>query len=182
MAKGVRDQMSNIPMRNITGWSGYVGSYEPVGGLGAAGLGLGVDPPAPAAPPEPASSGSASVATVVIAAAFVGIVGFALYTNYKVATAIAEREGSEGLLKYELGSAAIGVGSEMAYRGMRENPRLDGDKVYDRRGNRKWSSHWTWTRSRDTSEHPDEWRGTRPETPMDLEELRARRRGKRGKR
>lgn len=33
--------MSNIPMRNITGWSGYVGSYEPVSGLGGFGL---VDP------------------------------------------------------------------------------------------------------------------------------------------
>jgi len=51
-----------------------------------------------------------------------GLVGFGIYTQYKVASRIAEKEGSEGLLKYEAGSALIGLGSRAGQR-MMENKR-----------------------------------------------------------
>jgi hypothetical protein len=51
-----------------------------------------------------------------------GLVGFGIYTQYKVASRIAEKEGSEGLLKYEAGQALIGLGSRAGQR-MMENKR-----------------------------------------------------------
>lgn len=60
-------------------------------------------------------------ATVAIGVAIFGLIGVAMYTQYKVATKIAEKEGSEGLLKYELGSAAIGVGARAIDRAFERN-------------------------------------------------------------
>ena len=42
----------------------------------------------------------------------IGIVGVARYMNYKVTSRIAEKEGSSGLLKYEAGTAAIGLAGQ----------------------------------------------------------------------
>lgn len=63
-----------------------------------------------------------TVAVVAIGAAVVGLIGFAIYANFKVASKIAEKEGSAGLLKYELGTAAIGAGARAVDRLM------DGDR------------------------------------------------------
>lgn len=61
-------------------------------------------------------------AVIAIGAAVVGLIGFAIYANYKVASKIAEKEGSAGLLKYELGTAAIGAGARAVDR------LIDGDR------------------------------------------------------
>lgn len=97
---------------------------------------FGIDPPPPSPPPAPPADASAAGPTAsdkaiagVVIVGVVGFLGFILYTNYKIASAIAEREGSEGLIKYELGSAAIGIGSEMAYRGMRQNSHKRGRRA-----------------------------------------------------
>ena len=49
------------------------------------------------------------VAPVAIGGIFL-LMGFAVYAQYKIGSKIAEKEGTAGMLKYELGSAAIGLG------------------------------------------------------------------------
>jgi len=79
-------------------WAG-----PPMVGVGA----FGIDPE-----PRTISTGVA----LAIGGAVIGLVGFAIWANMKVASKIAEKEGSSGLLKYELGSAAIGAGARAVDR------------------------------------------------------------------
>jgi hypothetical protein len=53
---------------------------------------------------------------VIGGVAVVGLMGFLVWKHYQMASTIVEKEGSSGLLKYELGTAAIGVGSRVADR------------------------------------------------------------------
>jgi hypothetical protein len=65
-------------------------------------------------PPDPnAQQGPAWVAPVLIAGVL-GIIGYAMWANYKIVSGIAKKEGSAGVLKYEGGTAAIGVASHAA--------------------------------------------------------------------
>lgn len=72
-------------------------------------------------PPQGETKTMSTGAMVAIGIAVFGILGFAIYANYKVASKIAEKEGSEGLLKYELGTAAIGVGARAIDRAFERN-------------------------------------------------------------
>lgn len=69
-----------------------------------------------------------TVLTGVIIVGVVGLFGWLIYNSVQERKRIIEKEGSSGLLKYELGSAAIGVGSALTHRLMdsgraRRNPR-----------------------------------------------------------
>lgn len=70
---------------------------------------------------------------VAVGVAVIGLIGFAIYANMKVASKIAEKEGSAGLLKYELGTAAIGAGARAVDRLM------DGDRYRRNRRSRRRS-------------------------------------------
>jgi len=71
------------------------------------------DPADPVATHASSPEGSSWLAPVLVVGIF-GIVGYAMWSNYRIASSIAEKEGSTGLLKYEAGSAAIGVASGFA--------------------------------------------------------------------
>lgn len=72
-------------------------------------------------------------AAVAIGLAVFGLIGFAIYANFKVASKIAEKEGSAGLLKYELGTAAIGAGARAVDRLMDGGYRRNRRRVRRRR-------------------------------------------------
>jgi H+/Cl- antiporter ClcA len=52
----------------------------------------------------------------VIIVGVVGLIGWLIYNSVQERKRILETEGSTGLLKYEAGTAAIGVGSALAHR------------------------------------------------------------------
>jgi hypothetical protein len=52
----------------------------------------------------------------VIIVGVVGLIGWLIYNSVQERKRILEKEGSSGLLKYEAGTAAIGVGSALAHR------------------------------------------------------------------
>jgi hypothetical protein len=43
-----------------------------------------------------------------------GLIAYSMWSNYKIVSGIAEKEGSSGVLKYEAGTAAIGIASGLA--------------------------------------------------------------------
>jgi hypothetical protein len=57
----------------------------------------------------PASSQGPEWLVPVIVVGAIGLIGAAIYVQYRIASTIAQKEGAKGLLAYEGGSAAIGV-------------------------------------------------------------------------
>lgn len=56
-------------------------------------------------------------------AVVVGLITWGMYSQYQISKAVAEKEGSSGLLKLYAGQAAIGVGTAAADRMLRRNKR-----------------------------------------------------------
>lgn len=80
-----------------------------------------------------ASSPIPTWAMVGIGVAVFGLIAAGIYTNFKIASKIAEKEGSAGMLKYELGTAAIGAGAHAL------NRLMDGDSPRYARNKRRRS-------------------------------------------
>jgi hypothetical protein len=85
-------------------------SYAPAP---AAAPGDGSDPALIESHTESQSRGGGWVGPVLVVG-ILGIVGYAMWSNYQIVSGIAKKEGSLGVLKYEGGTAAIGVASNAA--------------------------------------------------------------------
>ncbi len=82
-------------------------------------LGYGAEPTTTHVAAEPAPAWLFPVVGVTV----VGLIGFAMWYQYRIVSSIADKEGSSGVLKYEAGTALIGFASEAGSRAMSQNRR-----------------------------------------------------------
>ena len=59
----------------------------------------------------------------VVAVAVVGLIGYGMWYQYRIVSSIADKEGASGVLKYEAGTALIGLASQAGARAMSQNRR-----------------------------------------------------------